>query len=144
MKQILLTLIIVVFISQLKAQVAVSYMPFQSVLSMSSDRENNIWLDVRAETNSFIANTNLETNLAYNFKKKDKANFYGGLGVNYNPFNGYQNTGIINGYNIKIGSQIKAFEKLPKAFIQFEISPYVNRYFDSARIRTYLGLGYNF
>lgn len=69
MKQILLTLIIVAFISQLKAQVAVSYMPFQTVLSMSSDRENNIWLDVRAETNSFIANTNLETNLAYNFKK---------------------------------------------------------------------------
>lgn len=142
-KLVTIILFLSFFMSKSKAQVAISYNPFQTVIGIGTDSDKQLWFDLRIATNTFIANTNLEPNLFYNFSVKEQANIYVGAGVNFNPFNGYQNVSIINGYDVVLGSRIRPFEKFPKGFIQFEISPYVNRYFDSGRLRTMLGLGYN-
>ena len=69
-----------------KAQMGIAYYPFQSIVSLNSDSEKLAWADLRMETNTFISNLNFEINAMWNFIRKDRLNYYLGLGININPF----------------------------------------------------------
>ena len=127
-----------------RAQVAISYYPFQSILSLSSNTENTLWGDFRIETNTFFGNINMEPHLMINLKRSSWVNYYSGFGVNINPLNSASNISVLNGYTIDFGVRIKPIQIHSNFQVLFEISPYLNKQFDGGILRTYLGLAYNF
>jgi hypothetical protein len=141
---LVITALFLLNISALSAQVAVGYYPFQSILSVSSDTENLLWADLRTETNTFFSNLNLETHLMVNISKSPWVNYYSGLGMHFNPFNGTSDIAIVNGYSFNIGARIKPLQDYPNVQLLFEVGPYINQGFDGGLLRTSLGIAYNF
>ena len=126
------------------AQISLGYFPFQSELSLSSYTENKVWGDLRIATNTFFGNITVEPILMLNIKKTEEVNYYGGVGVNLNFFNAFDNSSIVNGYNFHVGARAKPFQQLNELQVIFEISPYLNRNFDGGILRTRLGIAYQF
>jgi hypothetical protein len=143
MKLILTTLFIVVHLVS-RSQVAISYFPIQSILSISSNTERLLWAEYKIETNTFFTNLNMEISPKINIKKTDWANYYVGPGASFNPSYGVAELGLINGYFLDLGARIKPIQKHKSVHLVFEISPYVNRTFDGGNLRTRLGVSYNF
>lgn len=144
MKKVFVLLICLILQKQLLAQVAVSYFPFQSILSVSTNTDKRFFADFKTETNSFFSNLNMEFSPKFNIKKKEAVNYYTGIGISVNPANSYANLSVTNGYFIDFGMRAKPFEKLQNLQVVFEISPYVNRVFKGGNLRTRLGLAWNF
>jgi hypothetical protein len=128
----------------LNSQVAVSYFPFQSILSISTNNEKLCWAEYKIETNSFVSNFNMELSPKLNFRKRELTNYYVGPGVSFNPAYSFAHLSIMNGYFIDFGVRIKPLPKRRNLQIVFEISPYVNREFSGGNIRTRLGVAWNF
>lgn len=126
------------------AQVAVTYFPLQSVLGVSSNTERRLWVDVNAQTNTFISNVNLELQGMANLKRGDWVNYYVGLGVSANPVSVLNNLPLVNGYTLTAGARIKPLPRYRNVQVVFELTPYTNAYFDGGYVRTMLGLAYNF
>ena len=125
------------------SQIALSYYPFQSVLSVSSNTDKLLWADLRIETNTFFSNINLEFNAMVNLKRTDWVNYYSGLGINVNPFYGLEDLPFTNGTVLCAGVRIKPVQKHKNLQVVFELSPYFNKYFDGGMVRTLLGISYN-
>jgi hypothetical protein len=127
------------------AQIAVSYYPFHpSQLSFCSNPEKLLWADLRLETNTFLSNLNIELSPMINFKRTEKANFYGGAGISFNPSMMVVDQPYFNGYFIDLGARIKPFREFRQVHVIFEISPYCNSSLSGGNLRARLGLGYNF
>jgi hypothetical protein len=126
------------------AQVAVSYFPFQSILSISTNTEKLCWADYKLETNSFVSNFNMELSPKLNFRKRELTNYYTGPGISFNPAYSFANLRVLNGFFIDFGVRIKPITKQRNLQVVFEISPYVNREFSGGNIRTRLGVAWNF
>ena len=139
---VILTLFIIANIS--KAQIAISYYPFQSQLSVSTNTEKFFWADYRIETNTFISNINMELSPMFNIKRTTFANYYIGPGINFNPAYAKTDLSVMNGYFIDFGVRAKPFQKYTGIQVLFEISPYVNTKFSGGNLRTRLGIAYNF
>jgi hypothetical protein len=144
MKLKILLLITVILPLFTIAQVAVTYIPFQSLLGVSTDTENRFWLDYKLETNTFFQNLNMEISPKINIRQSEFSNIYLGSGVSFNPINKASELSVINGYMIDVGIRIKPLVKVKNAQLVFEISPYVNRTFTSGYLRTRLGIAWNF
>ncbi len=128
----------------IRSQVAVSYFPFQSILSLSSSTEKILWGDYKLETNTFVSNMNMELSPKLNLKRSPLVNCYLGPGVNFNPAYSFAGLQIVNGYFLDIGVRIKPLEKRKNLQLVFEVSPYTNVEFGNGSIRTRLGLSWNF
>jgi hypothetical protein len=126
------------------AQVAVSYFPFQSILSISTNTEKLCWADYKLETNSFVSNFNMELSSKLNVRKRELTNYYTGPGISFNPAYSFANLRVLNGFFIDFGVRIKPIAKQRNLQVVFEISPYVNREFSGGNIRTRLGVAWNF
>lgn len=126
------------------AQVAVSYFPFQSILSVSTHTDKRVFADLKMETNNFISNLNMEFSPKFNLRRLEKANYYTGIGISINPLNSFAQLPIANGYFIDFGVRAKPLEKLYNLQIVFEISPYVNREMNGGNLRTRLGIAFQF
>lgn len=144
MKRILVILICILTHKHIFAQVAISYFPFQSILSVSTNTDKRLFGDFKMETNNFISNFNMEFSPKFNFKRMEKVNYYSGIGISINPINSLENLPITNGYFINFGMRAKPFEKLNSLQVVFEISPYVNREINGGNLRTRIGIAWNF
>lgn len=144
MKRILVILICILTHKHIFAQVAISYFPFQSILSVSTNTDKRLFGDFKMETNNFISNFNIEFSPKFNFKRMEKVNYYSGIGISINPINSLENLPITNGYFIDFGMRAKPFEKLNSLQVVFEISPYVNREINGGNLRTRIGIAWNF
>ncbi len=144
MRRILVILICILTQKQLFAQVAVSYFPFQSILSVSTNTDKRLFADFKIETNNFISNFNMEFSSKFNMKRLEKVNYYTGIGISINPVNSYANLPITNGYFIDFGVRAKPFEQFNNLQIVFEISPYVNKEINGGNLRTRIGIAWNF
>ncbi len=142
--RVIFMFIILCLCNHLHSQVAVSYFPFQSILSISTNTEKLCWAEYKIETNSFVGNFNMELSPKLNFRKRELTNYYTGPGISFNPAYSFVNLNIMNGYFIDFGVRIKPLPKRRNLQIVFEISPYVNREFSGGNIRTRLGLSWNF
>ncbi|PKP29723.1 MAG: hypothetical protein CVT99_16130 [Bacteroidetes bacterium HGW-Bacteroidetes-16] len=145
MKKILVIFMLsfVFLTGKIYSQIALSYYPFQSVLSVSSNTDKLLWADLRIETNTFFSNINLEFNAMVNLKRTDWVNYYSGLGINVNPFYGLEDLPFTNGTVLCAGVRIKPVQKHKNLQVVFELSPYFNKYFDGGMVRTLLGISYN-
>jgi hypothetical protein len=128
---------------KLYSQIAVSYYPFQSILSVSSNADKLLWADFRLEANTFFSNINLELDGMINLKRTEMINYYSGIGINVNPFYTVEGLEFVNGFTFNFGVQIKPLQKHKKFHIIFEVGPYFNKYFDGGTFRTLLGVSYN-
>ena len=144
MKKIWILLIFAFSIGKTYSQIAVSYYPFQSILSVSSNTDKLLWADLRIETNTFFSNMNMEFDAMINIKRTDWVNYYAGLGINVNPLYGFKDLPSTNGYVLNIGVRVKPIQKYKNLQVMFELSPYFNRNFDGGMVRTLLGISYNF
>lgn len=144
MKRILIILVCLIIQKQLFAQVAISYFPFQSILSVSTNTDKRLFADFKIETNNFISNFNMEFSPKFNFKYLEKLNYYTGIGISINPLNSFANLSVTNGYFIDFGMRAKPFEKFKNLQVVFEISPYVNKEFNGGNLRTRMGIAWNF
>lgn len=125
------------------AQIAISYFPFVSTLSVATNTEKWIWGDYKIATNTFVSNLNMELSPKVNLRRGPIANYYLGPGISFNPANSFSDLPLINGYFLDMGARIKPLKH--KHFqVVFEISPYVNRAFTGGNLRTLLGVAYNF
>lgn len=144
MKTGILALMLALYFQSGLSQVAVSYFPFQSILSLSSNTEKRVWADYKLETNSFSSNLNMEFSPKINLKRTEWVNYYLGAGISINPANNEAGSSLLNGSFIDIGARIKPWAKARNFQIVFEISPYANRLFSNGNIRTRLGAAWNF
>ena len=145
MKKILIIFILSFgfFTGKLYSQIAVSYYPFQSILSVSSNTDKLLWADLRIETNTFFSNINLEFDAMVNIKRTDWINYYTGLGINVNPFYDLESLPFTNGYVLNVGVRIKPIQRHKNLQVIFELGPYFNKNFDGGIFRTLLGISYN-
>ena len=144
MKKTLFFFILLFVLTNSKAQVAVSYYPFNNVVSLSSNTNNLIWGDLRLETNTFYGNITIEPHLMLNFKITEWVNYYAGLGVSLSAFQEDDEIDVLNGYSLDIGVRVKPIEKHRNFQVLFELSPYFNKDFDGGLFKALLGIGYNF
>lgn len=128
----------------LSAQASLGYYPFQSELSVTSNPNKILWGDMRLLTNTFWGNITVEPALMVNIKRSKFVNYYTGISVNCNFFNGFNDVSVINGYSLNFGARIKPIEHLPNLQCIFEIAPYMNKDFDGGLLKTRLGLAYHF
>lgn len=63
-----------------KSQIAITYVPFQSFLGISTNTDKLLWLDYKIETNTFASNLNMELSPKINFMRKENVNYYFGAG----------------------------------------------------------------
>jgi len=144
MKKFISILVFITIQTILFSQVAISYFPFQSILSISTNTEKILFVDYKIETNNFISNLNMEFSPKFNLKRTEWINYYIGAGLSFNPANLYADLPITNGYFIDFGLRAKPFIKIRNFQVVFEISPYINKEFKSGNIRTRIGLAWNF
>lgn len=144
MKRILVILLCLLTHKPILAQVAISYFPFQSILSVSTNTDKRLFADFKIETNNFISNFNMEFSPKINLRSLEKVNYYTGLGISINPVNSLANLPITNGYFIDFGMRAKPFEKLNNLQVVFEISPYLNREMNGGNLRARIGIAWNF
>ncbi len=146
MKRILTILLLtsILSVKQSTAQIGIAYYPFQSEIALNTNIEHMIWGDLRIATNTFWGNITKEPILMTNIKRTSTANYYAGLGANFNFFNGFSDNNVVNGYTLHAGARIKPLRSYRNIQCIFELSPYVNPAFDGGLFRTRLGLAYQF
>jgi len=144
-KFILVLLLLFCFNSGLKAQVAISYYPFNSFLGVGTNPNKLIWGDLRLETNTFISNMNMEISPKINLKNTEIIKAYIGPGVNLNILYGLYNNGqYVNGFFLTCGVLVTPFKKVRNLGFIFELSPYINYTLNGGYFRTNLGISWHF
>lgn len=145
MSKILFTIVLVTSIARLNAQqLSMGYFPFNNTLSITSNPDKLLVIDGRLETNTFYGNINPEIFGIVNIKRSDLVNVYTGLSCKTILIDGFTNGDFIGGYAVSVGSRFKPFEKFHNVQFLFELSPYVNKEFESGMLRAYLGVSYKF
>ncbi|MCA0428473.1 MAG: hypothetical protein LCH37_13655 [Bacteroidetes bacterium] len=128
----------------LKAQVALSYFPFQSVIGISSPTHKPIFVDVKVETNTFFTNTNIELSPKFVIKRNTRSFFYSGPGLSINPAAAFADLPVTNGYFLDLGFRLKPIKNQEQFQVVFEFSPFISAELNSGSPRSKLGLGWEF
>lgn len=124
-------------------QVALGYFPFNySQVQLTTNPDYRVFADVRVETNSFLANLNLESAVMVNLRHREAYNLYMGPGLRMNPF--LTEEGVLNGYFLTLGTRWMPFSNLRSFGIIFELSPLLGPGWEGGSLRSYLGLSYHF
>lgn len=144
MKKSILVLLLVTAFKKSSAQISIGYLPFQSLLSITSNTEKLAWVDFKMETNTFASNLNMEISPKINFISNEYVNYYVGAGLAFNPSNAYSDVSITNGYFLDFGARIKPLNNHRNFQVIFELSPYINNDFTGGNFRARLGLAWNF
>ncbi len=140
-----ITVLICLIISSISAKSQTfTFYPFQSLLEVSSNPRNSVWMQFRIQGNSVFSSMNTEIAPMITLKKNPKAVFYFGPGVQFNLLNSLNEKDILNGYYLNIGTRAYPFEKYKNIGIAFEISPYANKDFDIGTWRYLFGVSYSF
>ncbi len=144
MRKILFLFFTISLLPEAKAQLSLGYYPFNNTLSITSNTEKRIWVDGRLETNTFYGNINPEIFAMFNLKRTGFYNIYTGLSCKSVLMDGFVDGDFIGGYSLSVGSRIKPFRRQNNVHFMFELSPYVNKEFNSGILRAYLGVAYHF
>lgn len=128
-----------------KAQATVTYYPFNSVFSVSSNAQRAVFVDCRIQMNSVLSSLNTEFASMFRVSKQANSFYYIGAGVNTSivgELTGEED--LLKGYFLSAGLRVSPFEKFRNVAIAFETSPYANKNFKSGVFRAWLGVSYQF
>ena len=124
---------------------AITYFPFTSFLSFSTNPEKAVWLDARFQLNSPSNSLSTEISPMISFARRTYSSMYFGGGVKFNPINTLAELDVLEGYYINLGFRATPFEKKVKNVqLVFELSPFVGKNLNYGNLRGNLGLGYIF
>lgn len=128
-----------------RAQAVVTYYPFNSVVSVSTNSTKSVWCDFRVQTNSVLSSLNTEIAPMVQLSHTRNAVYYAGVGVNTSIVGKLlDQEDLLKGYFLSAGVRVRPFEKLQNVGVAFEASPYSAKNFKSGIFRTWLGLSYYF
>lgn len=141
-----LLVVVFVFCAELSQAQAFTYYPFNSIFSVATNPNKQVWADFRFQMNSYFSSLSTEVSPMFNLNKNERAKFYVGAGLKVNFLN-YLNTDAtkqspLEGYFLNAGVRASPIIKLPRFQVVFELSPYSNKNFDLGVFRANLGLGY--
>ncbi len=128
-----------------KAQATVTYYPFNSVFSVSSNAQRAVFVDCRIQMNSVLSSLNTEFAPMFRVSKQANSFYYIGAGVNTSivgELTGEED--LLKGYFLSAGLRVSPFEKFRNVAVAFETSPYANKNFKSGVFRAWLGVSYQF
>ena len=124
---------------------AITYFPFTSFLSFSTNPEKAVWLDTRFQLNSPSNSLSTEISPMISFARRSYSSMYFGGGVKFNYINTLAELDVLEGYYINLGFRATPFEKKVKNVqLVFELSPFVGKNLNYGNFRANLGLGYIF
>ncbi|MGL4631812.1 MAG: hypothetical protein ACRCVT_11460 [Leadbetterella sp.] len=122
----------------------VSCFPFNNLVGISSNPRNTLWIDAKFQTNSFFSSLNTEISPNFTLKKKPRILTYIGTGIRLNYIGTTQGNDLIDGAFFTFGVRAMPIEKIKKAHLIFEISPFIASKRDAGVLRSFLGIGYVF
>ncbi|GAA4453210.1 hypothetical protein GCM10023189_17960 [Nibrella saemangeumensis] len=125
-------------------QASVAYYPFNSLFSVSTNPNRQLWLDARVQTNTLFGS--LSTTLApmVTISRQKSAAYYAGAGIRFNALNTLVNEQVLEGYSLHAGVRIAPIASIPNLRVAFEMSPFARRNFKSGILYSYLGVVYQF
>ncbi|WP_428664198.1 hypothetical protein [Runella sp.] len=125
---------------------SIGYYPWNGLLSVSTNPNKPVWLDVRLQTNTLFGSLSTEILPIVNLTRKENYQLYLGGGIRFN-FIGVlanQTNNIVEGYSLNFGTRVAPFKSVPNVRVAFELAPYVVRKFDSGVLKSNLGIIYTF
>lgn len=125
-------------------QASVAYYPFNSLFSVSTNPNRQLWLDTRIQTNTLFGS--LSTTLApmVSVSRQKSAAYYAGVGIRFNALNTLVSERVMEGYSLHAGVRVAPVSSLPNLRVAFEISPFSRYNFKSGILYSYLGIVYQF
>ncbi|MFN8357767.1 MAG: hypothetical protein U0Y10_25130 [Spirosomataceae bacterium] len=126
-------------------QATVTYYPFNSVFSVSSNVQKSVYLDCRIQMNSLITSLNTELAPMFRISKQSNSFYYLGAGLNTSIVGKITDEeDLIKGYFLSAGVRVNPLESVKNLGLAFELSPYANKNFKSGVFRAWLGISYQF
>lgn len=111
------------------AQLTVSFYSFGG-LSISTDNNKMISVELKTFLNRSFEDLMFEHTIMYNFEQKEFHQISIGLGLNSQPFGGFD---FFNGITIPIQLEISPFEKMKNISFLIECTPQIGEFYSSAR-----------
>ncbi len=124
-------------------QASVAYYPFNNVVSVSSNADRAFWVDARVQTNTVFGSLSTTFCPMVNVVRKERINYYTGLGIRANFLNGLDNRDILEGYSLHIGARAHV-PFVPNLRVAVEIAPYSRKDFKVGVLQSFLGIAYQF
>ncbi|WP_229212971.1 hypothetical protein [Dyadobacter soli] len=150
MKRVLFVLMLMLLLGQgkLRAQASVGYYPWSSLLTVSTNAKNVIWLDTRLQTNSLFSSLSIDLLPMINLKRGEIAQWYIGGGVRLNPLYRIADADAdlitVDGYSVNVGVRIAPLPMNRRIMLALELNPYVKDKFDSGVLKSHFGIVYAF
>ncbi|SDH08594.1 hypothetical protein SAMN04487996_12844 [Dyadobacter soli] len=133
---------------KLRAQASVGYYPWSSLLTVSTNAKNVIWLDTRLQTNSLFSSLSIDLLPMINLKRGEIAQWYIGGGVRLNPLYRIADADAdlitVDGYSVNVGVRIAPLPMNRRIMLALELNPYVKDKFDSGVLKSHFGIVYAF
>lgn len=133
---------------KLRAQASVGYYPWSSLLTVSTNARNAIWLDTRMQTNSLFSSLSIDLLPMINLKRGEIVQWYIGGGVRLNPLYRIADPDAdlitVDGYSMNVGVRIAPLPMNRRIMLALELNPYVKDKFDSGVLKSHFGLVYAF
>jgi hypothetical protein len=124
---------------------AVTYHPWDNVLAVASNPQRLVWGEARFQMNSLFAALDTELAPMINFRRSPQSQFYVGGGAAFGFVSHFvDNTKLLKGYFLSIGTRVHPIVQAPQVGVAFELSPYTAEDFKSGRFRAWLGVTYQF
>lgn len=150
MKRVLFVLVLMLLLGnqKLRAQASVGYYPWSSLLTVSTNARNVIWLDTRMQTNSLFSSLSIDLLPMINLKRGEIVQWYIGCGVRLNPLYRIADPDAdlitVDGYSMNVGVRIAPLPMNRRIMLALELNPYVKDKFDSGVLKSHFGLVYAF
>ena len=150
MKRVLCVLVLMLLLGnqKLRAQASVGYYPWSSLLTVSTNARNVIWLDTRMQTNSLFSSLSIDLLPMINLKRGEVVQWYVGGGVRLNPLYRIADPDAdlitVDGYSMNVGVRIAPLPMNRRIMLALELNPYVKDKFDSGVLKSHFGLVYAF
>ncbi len=143
-KQILFIVFLCFAVSYSKAQ-NIAYYPLNSVFAISTNTQNNFFVDFRFQTNTFFQSLTTDIAPQFNIVHRPRADYFLGGGIQINFINLISGTDSrkIQGYFLDAGVRVSPIDKIKNAQIIFALSPIYYEQ-DLGQFRARIGLSYNF
>lgn len=134
--------------TNLMAQASVGYYPWSSLLSVSTNPRNAVWLDTRLQTNSLFSSLSIDLLPMINLKRGEVVQWYIGGGLRLNPLYRIADSKAslitIDGYSVNVGARIAPLPQNRRIQLAIELNPYVKDKFDSGVLKSHFGVIYVF
>ncbi len=130
------------------SQASVAYYPWSSLLGVSTNPRNVLWLDTRLQTNSLFSSLSVDILPMVNLKRGEVVQLYLGGGVRLNPLHKIAddaaNVITVDGYSVNFGARIAPLPQLRNLQLALELNPFVKKNIESGVLKSHFGLVYHF